>query len=111
MFWVDTGLPCVIEKRAPIIPIKHMSSSHSLHLLKKKLYDTKFTIKETHIDIKLKLDIITMYVTMKNINKKMEGTNWLLIELTKIVKVFFKVFSVRKYQLILRIKLNQFSSQ
>lgn len=36
-----------------------------------------------------------MYVTMKNINKKMEGTNWLLIELTKIVKVFFKVFSVR----------------
>lgn len=52
-----------------------------------------------------------MYVTMKNINKKMEGTNWLLIELTKIVKVFFKVFSVGKYQLILRIKLNQFSSQ
>lgn len=51
MFWVDTGLPCVIEKRAPIIPIKHMSSSHSLHLLKKQLYDTKFTIKETHIDI------------------------------------------------------------
>lgn len=91
-----------------------MSSSHSLHLLKKQLYDTKFTIKETHIDIKLKLDITavyTMYVTMKNINKKMEGTNWLLIELTKIVKVFFKVFSVRKYQLILRIKLNQFSSQ
>lgn len=88
MFWVDKGLPCVIEKRTPIIPIKHMSSSHSLHLLKKQLYDTKFTIKETHIDIKLKLDITavyTMYVTMKNINKKMEGTNWLLIELTKIV--------------------------
>lgn len=58
MFWVDTGLPCVIEKRTPIIPIKHMSSSHSLHLLKKQLYDTKFTIKETHIDIKLTLDII-----------------------------------------------------
>lgn len=35
-----------------------MSSSRSLHLLKKQLYDTKFTIKETHIDIKLKLDII-----------------------------------------------------
>lgn len=35
-----------------------MSSSHSLQLLKKQLYDTKFTIKETHIDIKLKLDII-----------------------------------------------------
>lgn len=25
---------------------------------------------------------------MKNINKKMEGTNWLLIELTKIVCLF-----------------------
>lgn len=34
---------------------------------------------------------------MKNINKKMEGINWLLIELIKIVKVFFKVFLVCKY--------------
>lgn len=29
---------------------------------------------------------------MKNINKKMEGTNWLLIELTKIVKSLFQGF-------------------
>lgn len=82
MFWVDKGLPCVIGKRTLIIPIKHMSSSHSLHLLKKQLYDTKFTIKETHIDIKLKLDITavyTMYVTMKNINKK-NGGNKLVID-------------------------------